>query len=236
VPGSDRKVDSAPDIVRFKICGIVSKEDALLAVASGADALGFLVGLDYPSDDEIAEEAAAEIIAVVPPFVSTVLVTHRVDTAWIVAAARTLGCSTIQLHGSFPIERIPDVRAALPYVKISRVAHVEDEGSLSVAASIGDWADAVHLDTRTATRLGGTGLVHDWRLSARIVRQSKVPVILAGGLTPQNVKQAIEVVRPYAVDVNSGVDLDGGPGKSAEKLRAFADAVRRAQSELSPIG
>lgn len=222
--------------MRFKICGIVSKEDALLAVAHGADALGFLVGLDYPSDDETTETDAAAIIAAVPPFVSTVLVTHRLEPGWIIAAARSMHCTSLQLHGDFPLEQIPALRSALPHVKISRVAHVEHEGSLVLAATIGGWADAVHLDTRTATRLGGTGLVHDWTLSARIVGQAKVPAILAGGLTPQNVGQAIEIVRPYAVDVNSGVDLEGSPRKSPDKLRAFGDAVRRAYSELSPIG
>lgn len=220
--------------MRFKVCGIVSKEDALLAVASGADALGFLVGLDYPSDDETTTAAAADIIAAVPPFVSTVLVTHRIATEWIVGAARAMRCTTLQLHGDFPPEQIPDLRAALPNVKIARVAHVESEGSLLLAETVAHWADAIHLDTRTATRLGGTGLVHDWTLSARIVRQTPTPTILAGGLTPLNVGPAIDVVRPWAVDVNSGVDHDGSPRKSPDKLRAFGEAVRRASVSAAP--
>ena len=230
------EVDSSPGMVRFKICGIVSKQDALLGVSHGADALGFLVGLDYQSNDEVTRETAADIIAVVPPFVSTVLVTHRVDMPWIVETACIVRCSTIQLHGQFPLEQIPLLRAQLPHVKISRVAHVESERAIQLATHVAEWADAVHLDTRTATRLGGTGLIHDWRISARIVQQVNAPVILAGGLTPVNVGRAIEVVRPYAVDVNSGVDAGDGPAKSPEKLRAFSEAVRRAQNELSPIG
>ncbi len=222
--------------MRFKICGIVSRQDALLAVAHGADALGFLVGLDYPSNDEVTSATAADIIAAVPPFVSTVMVTHRVELPWIVETARAIRCSTIQLHGSFSLAAIPALREQLPHVKISRVAHVVDDGSVALAAQVAAAADAVHLDTRTATRLGGTGLVHDWRISARIAREVPAPVILAGGLTPANVGQAIDVVRPYAVDVNSGVDAGDGPDKSPDRLRAFSDAVRRAQDELSPAG
>ena len=222
--------------MRFKICGIVSKQDALLAVAHGADALGFLDGLDYPSNDEVTRETAAAIIAAVPPFVSTVLVTHRIELPWIVEAARTIRCSTIQLHGNFPLPAIAALREQLPQVKISRVAHVVDDSSVALAAQVAAAADAVHLDTRTATRLGGTGLVHDWQISARIAREVAAPVILAGGLTAANVGQAIETVRPYAVDVNSGVDAGEGPEKSPDRLSAFADAVRRAQDQPAPAG
>lgn len=221
--------------MRLKICGITTSDDAFLAIANGADALGFLIGLMYPSDDETTCEAAAEIVAALPPFVSTVLVTHQIDPEWVVNTSRALHCTTVQLHGEFPLQRIPDLRAALPYLKITRVAHVEGEGSVAQAVAIAEWADAVHLDTKTATRLGGTGRVHDWQVSARIVRSVRVPVILAGGLTPGNVRQAIETVRPYGVDVNSGVDLDASPRKSADKLRAFAESVRRARTELSTI-
>src|SRR5688572_27240231 len=165
--------------MRFKICGITTSEDALLAVQHGADALGFLVGLDYPSDDEVTPDRAARIVADVPPFVSTVLVTHQIDPEWVVRTALVLRCTTLQLHGDFPLERIPDLRAAVPHLRITRVAHVEDAGSVALAAAIAEWADAVHLDTRTKTRVGGTGLVHDWQVSARIVREVRKPVILA---------------------------------------------------------
>lgn len=222
--------------MRIKICGITTREDAHLALHHGADALGFLVGLEYPSDDECSRETAAAIIATLPPMVSTVLVTHLIDPDAVIDAARVLRCSTVQLHGEFPPPEIPALRRALPHLKITRVVHVEDQSSVRAAAEIARWADALHLDTRTSTRLGGTGLVHDWEISGRIARDVAVPVILAGGLTPANVRQAIEIVRPYAVDVNTGVDLDNSPRKSPDRLRAFVESVRRARLEPTPIG
>jgi phosphoribosylanthranilate isomerase len=210
---------------RVKICGIRNLAEALEAVSAGADALGFLVGLAYASDDAVDATTARQIIDKVPPYVSTVLVTHEADPARIVRMCQTAGCTTVQLHGELPPRRIPDLRAALPGVRITAVVHVVDETALTAAAATAEFADAVHLDTRTAERLGGTGITHDWTISARIVRKVAKPVILAGGLTPDNVREAIDTVRPFAVDVNSGVeDHDGA--KSSVLLRAF---VRRAK-------
>lgn len=207
-------------MMRAKICGITSMEEARLAIEAGADALGFLVGLDYPSDDRLSAEEAREIVAGLPPFVSTVLVTHRTEPDWVEAACWKIRCSTVQLHGDYPLEEIPELRQRLPHLKILKAVHVEDEGAVARAREVERWVDAVLLDTKTATRIGGTGQTHDWGISARVVAALHRPVILSGGLNPENVVRAIEIVRPYAVDVNSGVENPDG-SKSPEKVRAF---------------
>ena len=206
--------------MRVKLCGITNKADALMAVSFGADAVGFLIGLDYATDDEIDPSAARDIVAEMPPFVSTVLVTHRTDPDWVVKTAREIACTTVQIHGEMPIEVIPSIREALPHLRVTRVVHVTGAESVERAATVAKWADAVHLDTLTHTRVGGTGVTHDWSISARIVKDVGKPVILSGGLTPDNVRRAITTVQPFAVDVNSGVETPDGR-KSAEKMRCF---------------
>jgi phosphoribosylanthranilate isomerase len=217
--------------VRVKICGTTSESDAALALAAGADALGFLIGLDYSTDDEIAQSEARAVIARLPPFVASVLVTHRSDPDWIAATCREIRCGTLQLHGSARIDDLGEIRALVPWVKIVRTVHVEDAAALDAAHAAAEYADAVLLDTKTRTRLGGTGRTHDWSLSAEIVRRLQRPVILAGGLTPENVGQAIALVRPWAVDVNSGVE-DARGRKDPQRLRAF---VERARATLATI-
>jgi phosphoribosylanthranilate isomerase len=216
--------------VRFKICGIVSEDDASLAIEHGAAALGFLVGLDYNSNDAITAAAASTIIAGLPPFVSSVLVTHKTDPAWIVRTAREMRCTTVQLHGDFALDEIPGLRTELPNVALLRVVHVMDDTAIAFAQKVAQARVAILLDSRSGDRLGGTGKVHDWSISAEIVKSVDVPVILAGGLKAENVRDAIDTVKPYAVDVNSGVDMPDGPHKSPERLRAFAAAVANVSS------
>jgi phosphoribosylanthranilate isomerase len=217
--------------VRVKICGTTSAEDARLALAAGADALGFLVGLDYPTDDELSPVAARAIVAALPPFVSAVLVTHRTDPAWIGRTAREIGCDTLQIHGALPAEELSALRQHAPWARIVKTIHVEGPAAIAAARQAANFADALLLDTRTPTRLGGTGRTHDWAVSAEIVRTLSKPVVLAGGLTPENVREAIAKVRPWAVDVNSGVE-DGRGRKVLERVRAF---VQRAREELASI-
>ena len=111
-------------VVRVKICGITSFEEARMAISCGADAVGFLIGLNYPTDDEIDTLAAKEIIASLPPFVSSVLVTHKKELDWVVDTCQRLGCNTIQLHGDFAVEQIPLLRSKVPYSRIIKAVHV----------------------------------------------------------------------------------------------------------------
>jgi phosphoribosylanthranilate isomerase len=212
--------------IRVKICGIRNLEEARLAVNSGADAVGCLCGLRYRTGDEVEQQDAQRIISLMPSFISTVLVTHRTDLEEVARTCKQVGCSTVQLHGEFALERIPQLRDRIPNVKIIKAVHVRDETAVRRAQEAALHADAILLDSQTSTRIGGTGQTHDWGISARIVNAVAKPVILAGGLKPENVRQAIETVHPFAVDVNSGVEAADG-AKSPERVREF---IRLAKS------
>jgi len=222
--------------MRVKICGMRRVEDALAAVLAGADAVGCLVGLDYATPDRIDPAAARAIFEALPPFVARVLVTHRTGLAEVIALMRESGATVVQLHGDFPLVAISALREALPYAAIVKSVHVTGEDTIAAALAAARVADAILLDTKTRGRIGGTGTTHDWSISARIAAASPKPVILAGGLTPDNVGEAIAHVRPFAVDANSGTR--GADGfKDHEKIRAFVAAIRasgRSRSNRRP--
>jgi phosphoribosylanthranilate isomerase len=215
-------------MVRVKICGIKRLEDAQLAVQYGADALGFLVGRVHASPDFISANTAKSIIAKLPPFCSTVLVTHLEDAEDILRIARQTRCSTLQLHGDVKPRIAQIIRQGLPYLKIYKALHANEPKIFDLAEAWRNKVDALILDTaaRETDQVGGTGKTHDWTISARVVISSPVPVILAGGLTPENVQTAIKLVQPYAVDVNSGTK-DATGYKDPEKVRRFIEAARR---------
>jgi phosphoribosylanthranilate isomerase len=207
---------------RLKVCCIESVEEARMAVAAGADALGLVSAM--PSGPGVISEALiAEIAAGVPPPVATFLLTPLTDPDAIVAQWRRCRTSVIQLvaplgsdaRGLAPAQVLAAVRAQLPGVKLVPVVHVVDEGAIAeacVLAAAG--ADALLLDSGRPSakvpELGGTGRAHDWRVSRRLVEAvAPVPVFLAGGLKPENVGAAIAAVRPFGVDVCSGVRSDG---------------------------
>jgi phosphoribosylanthranilate isomerase len=208
-----------------KVCGMTRLDDVRAAVEAGVDAIGCLVGLDYDVPDRIEAEAARGIFAFAPPSVARVLVTHRTTIEEVTELVREAGASAVQLHGAFPLDAIPELRRRLPKVSIVSCTHVVDEASVEKALRAAEVADRVLLDSRTADRIGGTGRIHDWSISARIVERSPKPVILAGGLTPENVAEAIARVRPWGVDVNSGVRGPDGL-KSHARIRAFVAAAK----------
>jgi phosphoribosylanthranilate isomerase len=212
--------------MRVKICGIRRVEDALAAVDAGADAVGCLVGLDYAAPDNIDPGTARGIFAALPPLVARVLVTHRTGLAEVTALMHESGATVAQLHGDFPTVAIPALREALPYAAIVKSVHVTGDETVAAALAAARSADAILLDTIARGRIGGTGKTHDWKISARIAAASPKPVILAGGLNPDNVAEAIERVRPFAVDVNSGTrGADGW--KDHAKIRSFIQAARK---------
>ena len=215
--------------MRTKICGIRSYEDASTAIKAGANAVGFLVGITHLAEDKIDKEVAREIIEKLPPFVSRVLVTHLTDENEIVELASFLQVDTIQIHDYIPPEAVAEVKRQLPYCKVIKAVHVinEDE-AIKMMHDFEAVSDALLLDSRTADRLGGTGIVNDWNISEQVVRLSKVPVILAGGLTDANVHAAVIKTRPFGVDVNSGVEVDGW--KDFTKVKKFITEAHRAES------
>ena len=213
--------------VLVKICGITSIEDARLATSAGADALGFVFWPKSPR--YVTEEAAAAIAAEIPSFVTRVGVFLGAGADELERTADVVGLDVLQLHGD---DQAPAALRALPrrVVKGLRVgADFRTEDALAYAnAGLG-----LLLDTLRADLHGGTGASFDWSLARGL--SERVPfLVLAGGLRPDNVAEAISVVRPHAVDVSSGVE--SSPGRKDEgKLRAFVAAVQAAAHE-APLG
>ena len=204
-----------------------SVEEAKLAIAAGADAIG-LVSAMPSGPGPIEEELICQIAAYVPRSIGTFLLTSLTSADAIVAQHRRCLTSTIQL-----VDRIDDgahqaIRQALPGVRLVQVIHVTGEESLDEAKEVEPFVDAILLDSGNPKlaikELGGTGRTHDWAVSTKLVAATEVPVFLAGGLNAGNVQRAIEQVRPYGVDVCSGVRTDGKLDEA--KVRAFMAAVR----------
>ena len=215
---------------RIKICGMRSEADVKVAVRSGADAVGFICGVTHQSEDALAPEHAAMLVAATPPYVSTVLVTHLELPEQITGLAQLLGVDTIQIHGLVNRKTLREVfDRSCGRWRVTRAVHVTGDEAFGDALGIADCCHAVHLDSRTAERLGGTGRTHDWSISRKIVAALaplSVPVILSGGLRPNNVADALDATQPYAVDVNSGVEDQHGDKDLSRSLQ-FVNAVRQ---------
>ncbi|MFB6104728.1 MAG: phosphoribosylanthranilate isomerase [Halobacteriaceae archaeon] len=206
---------------RVKICGLTTPEDVDAAVSAGADALGFIVDVSSATPREIDAATAATLVDRVPPFVTTVLVTMGEDPGAIAALTQLTGVDAVQLHGALTTT-LEAVQATVDTPVIAGV----DPGAAAAATA----ADAVLLDATDADGAGGTGDTHDWDRAATIATDLDTPVILAGGLTPTNVAEAIATVDPYAVDVATGVEASGGQ-KDHDAVHAFiAAAGRRPQA------
>jgi phosphoribosylanthranilate isomerase len=216
---------------RVKICCIFSVEEAALAAACGASALG-LVSHMPSGPGVISDERIAEIAATVPPSIGTFLLTSRQSVADIVEQQRFCRTNTIQICDHLTDGTHRDLKDALPGISVVQVIHVTGPESIKEAERIAPHVDAILLDSgnqRLAVKvLGGTGRTHDWTLSRTIRERIRVPLFLAGGLTPDNVGQAIDGVGPFALDVCSGVRTDGK--LDATKLQRFFVAVRGLQS------
>lgn len=211
---------------RVKICCISSVAEARLAIRHGASALG-LVSAMPSGPGVVAEKCIAEIAATVPPPVATFLLTSQTDVADIIAQQRRCRTNTIQLCDRIGRGTHRDLREALPGIALVQVIHVTGPDSVREALAVAPAVDALLLDSGNQAlavkELGGTGRVHDWRLSREIVHESPVPVFLAGGLRPENVAEAVAEVQPFGLDLCTGVRTDGR--LDAGKLAAFFAAV-----------
>jgi phosphoribosylanthranilate isomerase len=211
---------------RVKICCIASIEEAKMAIDAGADALGLVA--EMPSGPGPIDDATIATIArQVPPPIATFLLTCRVNAEKIIEHHKLTNTNTIQLVDHVPVDQLKILRAALPSVRLVQVIHVADQDSLQEARLAAPHVHALLLDSGrpklAIKELGGTGRVHDWAISKLIVEQSPVPVFLAGGLNATNVTQAVQTVRPFGVDICSGVRTDGN--LDARKLDAFMEAM-----------
>jgi phosphoribosylanthranilate isomerase len=206
-------------MVKIKICGITNLEDAILAAELGADALGFIFYAKSPR--HVAPEIARSIIAQLPPFVAAVGVFVDEAAAVVQELAGRVGLDWVQLHG----QESPDFCRNLGR-KVIKGFRIQDEDSLRRLAGYQGVAQALLLDTYKKGQVGGTGEIFDWHLARKAKKYG--PIILAGGLTSENVGQAIATASPAAVDAASGTEAAPGK-KDPAKLRAFFEAVRSEQ-------
>ncbi|MDN3515836.1 MAG: phosphoribosylanthranilate isomerase [Candidatus Brocadia sp.] len=191
--------------MRVKICGITNRDDALAAVALGADALGFVFA---KSPRQVIKEQARDIIEQLPPFVSPVgvFVDERVDT--IKEVCNFCHVHTVQLHGNEDPKYVNDLKG----YKIIKAFRIKEEDDLKLLTNYKP--HAFLLDSYVKGAMGGTGVSFNWEIASRAHKYGDI--ILSGGLTPENVKEAIRMVKPYAVDVSSGVEAS--PGKKDKAL------------------
>lgn len=203
--------------VAVKICGITDYEDASMAVELGADALGFIFA---HSPRQVTPQKARDIISAIPPFAKTVGIFVNQDPIEINKIVRYCGLDLVQLHG----DESPDFcNELMPYT--IKALRIKNETSLRTAQAYRGKVRALLLDTYSKDKAGGTGEAFDWQLAIKI-KKLGIPIILAGGLGPSNIDGAISTVRPYAVDVNSGVEKR--PGKKSHALiKDLMEKVKR---------
>jgi phosphoribosylanthranilate isomerase len=217
---------------RVKICCISSVDEAALAVEHGASALG-LVSHMPSGPGVISDERIAEIAATVPPAIGTFLLTSRQSVAGVVEQQRFCRTNTIQICDRLTAGTHHDLKNALPGISVVQVIHVTGPESVEEAALVALHVDAILLDSGNqklaVKELGGTGRTHDWGLSRAVRERIGIPLFLAGGLTPENVAQAIEEVGAFGLDLCSGVRTAGK--LDAAKLKRFFSAVRGASVE-----
>lgn len=213
---------------RVKICCIKSQAEARMAIEAGADALGFVAAMPT-GPGPISDERIAEIVATLPPGVASFLLTSETEGRAIAEHAARVGANTVQIVTHIAPSEYPALIAAAPAaLRRVQVIHVEDAGALDLIDAYAPYVHAFLLDSGRPSiqELGGTGRVHDWNVSAAFVKRSPVPVFLAGGLKPENVGEAIATVKPFGLDLCTGIRRDGD--LHLPSLTAFFDAVRAA--------
>jgi phosphoribosylanthranilate isomerase len=213
---------------RVKICCIANEREAADAIAFGASAIG-LVGKMPSGPGPISDEEILRIARTVPPPIATFLLTSEQTPQGIIEHHLRTRTNTIQIVDELEGRDYDSIRVQLPAVKLVQVIHVIDDASVEEACELAEHVDAILLDSgnpRLAVKeLGGTGRRHDWRLSRKIVETCGKPVFLAGGLNAENVREAIDTVQPFGLDLCSGVRTNGN--LDLAKLEAFFTSVNR---------
>jgi phosphoribosylanthranilate isomerase len=220
--------------MRVKICGLRSEADVAAFVKSGAGSAGFRVGQVLASSDFILPSTACRLVSMLPPCVTPVIVTHLTEPESIMEIVLKTGVTTIQLHGGSSADQVR---------RLSEMMPLNSKLVLSVRLSNGSrkpepeeyypFVSAITLDCREG-KAGQPGGAHNWVLAAEIVRACPLPVILAGGLTPENVGEAVKTVRPFAVSANSGVRSDDG-SRSLSLCQSFVQNARVAALETGNL-
>lgn len=219
-----------------QIAGVRNFEETQMLIDAGVDYLGFPLRLDV-NDEDITEEEAGKIIRSLKPPTVGVLITYLNIAAAIVAFCSKLGTKTVQLHGELDIKELAKVKELEPNLFIIKSLIIRDNNLGELEKEIEQetpLVDAFITDTYDPTTgaSGATGKTHDWSISRRLVEISSKSIILAGGLTPENVAQAIRVVRPAGVDSHTGVE---GPDGSRDRMKVikFVAEAKKAFREVS---
>ncbi|MCG1003781.1 MULTISPECIES: phosphoribosylanthranilate isomerase [Halobacterium] len=202
-------------MTRAKICGLTKEADRRVAVDAGADALGFIVDVPVDTPREVSVERAADLVAGAPPFVTTVLVTMPDTPERAVELVDRVNPDAVQLHSDVSVTDVEHVAANTSAAVLKTVDAADPDG-----ARYDDAADALLVDSVDAEGAGGTGRTHDWDATREFADSVDSPIVLAGGLTPENVAEAVATVDPFAVDVASGVERTGGE-KDHDAVRRF---------------
>lgn len=209
-------------MVLVKICGNTNRTDALIAMELGADFVGVIVEVPVSTPRKVRANKAREILSDIPGGVM-VLMPRSVEQA--LDYYHRVAPEYVQLHGKESLDFVKKLRKTLP-CKIIKTLHVLNKSSVKEALEYAPFCDYLLLDT-PSVNMGGSGLKHDWNISKEIVQAVKVPVILAGGLNPGNVGEAVKTVEPFAVDVSSGVESKPGK-KDYGKVKNFIAAAKQA--------
>ena len=231
---------------RTKICGIRSPEEIELADLYGADAVGFITDVPVESPRKLDSDTAAYLVSEVPRSLSSVLVIMPENSVSALELIEKIRPDIVQIHSMLPLLELEIIKEKtdIPIIKtLSVPAQEEASGKKTENTALisdllekvslleeADVVDSILLDTGKSGKPGGTGCVHDWTLSRRISEETRLPLILAGGLKPENVQEAIRAVSPYAVDTASGVETCGK--KDALKIKSFIEEVRCANAFL----
>jgi len=198
--------------VKVKICCISSIEEASLAIAHGAAAIG-LVGRMPSGPGIITDELIHSIAKTVPPPIDSFLLTSETTAEAIIEHHNKVNTTTIQMVDALTDRQYHKIREAIPHVKLVQVIHVLDEKAVQEAIEISEWVDAILLDSgnpNLSTKvLGGTGKIHNWDLSKKIRENISIPTYLAGGINKDNIRKAIDHVQPYGIDLCSSVRTNG---------------------------
>ena len=197
--------------MKVKICANKNIYDAESCLLAGADIVGLLVGQKHTSNDFIDKETAKQIVKYVNGRCDTSLVTHLKEADEIIELTRYIGNNIIQLHSNIEESEVEKIKKNLLNIKLVRLIHVSKNGEVVTNIENIKYADYYILDSYNinTNQVGGTGISFDWKKSKNIIKKLNKPVFIAGGLTPENVKNVVKILNPYGVDVNSGCKVNG---------------------------
>ena len=212
--------------MKIKICGIKTEHDLAAAINSGADAVGFITDVPVDSPRKITLAEASRLISKVPLFVTTVLVIMPENAHQAVRMIQAARPVAVQIHNALPLSELVKIKeTGVKLIKTIQVCRDSKADMLiKQIKQFSGVADAILLDTALDGKIGGTGVPHNWEVSSKVVLNAGIPVILAGGLKPENVGDAVKCVRPYAVDTASGVETGGK--KDEKKVMDFINNAR----------